>query len=291
MRFFLLSLSFLFCLKAIAQTNETEAKAAYLLAEESYSKGDQKSALRYIESAKKSLGGANSKLIYLQIQIEQELVKNKKISTDSLLALINRFENLPDYKSFNEDKVLEVAKIKLALKNELEDAKEKVVAEKGAVENTFVLFEKKYGEWKVGSTLEDLKRERPAFAAAFARKSFKKDSCHVGADGVTRIDFGGYYLNFEKTGELRSAFCTRLLFRFFGLEAQAQGKAPVKAAVESALKDLGYLPKPNIIENNDSYSETYTMESGKKKIVLKISIGRLISEAAINYSSFLFAQQ
>lgn len=270
----------------MAQTNEAEAKAAYLLAEESYSKGDQKSALRYIESAKKSLGGTNSKLIYLQIQIEQELVKNNQVSTDSLLALISRFEKLPDYKSFNEDKVLEVLKIKLALKNTLEDAKEKVISEKTSVENAFVLFEKKYGEWKVGSTLEDLKKERPAFAAAFARKSFRKDSCDVGADGVTRIDFAGYYLNFEKSGVLRSAFCKRRLFRFFGVEAQTQGKAPIKAAVESALKDLGYLPKPNIIENEDSYSETYILESGKKKIVVQISTGRLLSEAAIDYSSF-----
>ena len=60
-----------------AQTNQNEAIAAYQLAEESYEKGDYKTTLRFLESAKKKLGTSNCKLLYLQIQAETELFKTR----------------------------------------------------------------------------------------------------------------------------------------------------------------------------------------------------------------------
>lgn len=116
MRTFFIIITLLIGLTAKAQTNETEAKAAYLLAEESYGKGEYKDALTFIESAKKSLGSANSKLLYLQIQVEQELAKDNPAANNKILALISEFEKTPDIKTFNEDKILEIAKTKLKLR-------------------------------------------------------------------------------------------------------------------------------------------------------------------------------
>lgn len=103
----------------VAQTNENEAKAAYLLAEESYAKNDYKTALNYLDEAKKNLGSANSKILYLQIQVQMELFKTDRSYLNKALQSIAEIEAAPDYKDFTEEKSLEVSKIKLQLKNEL----------------------------------------------------------------------------------------------------------------------------------------------------------------------------
>lgn len=121
----ILSIFFLFGNSVYAQA-EMEAKAAYLLAEESYGKGDYQSTLRYLAQAKKSLGKSNSKILYLQIQAEMEIAKGNSQATDRLLALVAEFEGSPDIKSFNEEKILEVTKLKLVLKAQKEDLAERI---------------------------------------------------------------------------------------------------------------------------------------------------------------------
>ena len=49
---FTLSIMFFFGTSAFSQTNQTEAKAAYLLAEESYGKRDYKTALDFLKQVK-----------------------------------------------------------------------------------------------------------------------------------------------------------------------------------------------------------------------------------------------
>lgn len=48
-----------------SQVNETEAKAAYMLAEENYGKANYPVALTFLKNAKLKLGGANCKILYL----------------------------------------------------------------------------------------------------------------------------------------------------------------------------------------------------------------------------------
>ncbi len=126
-----------------AQTNANEAKAAYLLAEENYAKADYKTALNYLEEAKKSLGAANSKILYLQIQIQMELFKADRAYLNKAVQSIAEIEAAPDYKDFNEEKSLEVSKIKLQLKNELkrdEQLKEAAATKKANALKKFATF-------------------------------------------------------------------------------------------------------------------------------------------------------
>lgn len=104
-----------------AQENETEAMAAYMLAEESYASGDYASSLKFLEKAEEKLGNTNSKLLYLKIQIQSELYKNDKLYYDRIMKTISHFQVGPDINNFNQDKVLEVVKMKMAMENKMEE--------------------------------------------------------------------------------------------------------------------------------------------------------------------------
>lgn len=143
-----------------AQNNVTEAIAAFQLAEESYEKGEFKTALRFLETVKKNLGTSNCKLIYLQIQIELELYKTDRNLYDQLMKSITEFQSLPDVNSFNKDKVMEVIKTKMMLSNQHE------TETKTALETQ--VFEKEFKEfnihgWQTGDNLAELQRKYPEF--------------------------------------------------------------------------------------------------------------------------------
>lgn len=105
---------FLANLVSRAQPSATsEAKAAYLLAEEAFSASDWKSTLDYLQQCKKLMGKANSKILYLQIMTEAEIARKDPEYYEAILTSIAAFEKAPDVKQFNEDKVLEVMKLKL----------------------------------------------------------------------------------------------------------------------------------------------------------------------------------
>ncbi|SJZ98326.1 hypothetical protein [Sediminibacterium ginsengisoli] len=100
-----------------AQTNAIEAKAAYLLAEESYGKGDYKKTLEFLSQVREALGNTNCKILYLQIMATRELHAKDSANND-ILPLILQFEKSPDYPNFNEEKALEISKLKLLVKSE-----------------------------------------------------------------------------------------------------------------------------------------------------------------------------
>jgi|GEM_PF-2192573 len=155
---YLIAVLLLFNLSARSQTNATEAKAAYLLAEESYAKSDYSATLKYLESAKKSLGAANSKILYLQIQAEAEMAKTNSKLTSKVLQTIANFEAAPDVKSFNEEKVLEVLKMKLALKAKNEELAEKEKKEADVVAKGRQNFENlTYPNWPFQTSFTQLK--------------------------------------------------------------------------------------------------------------------------------------
>lgn len=100
------------------QGNPIEAKAAYLLAEECYGKGDYKCALDFLQQVRTNLGTTNCKILYLQIMATRELYTKNPNVADRVLPLVTEFEKSADYADFNEEKVLEVSKLKLLLKAE-----------------------------------------------------------------------------------------------------------------------------------------------------------------------------
>ena len=118
MKNLLLVISICFVCSVSAQTNTSEAKAAYLLAEESYGKGDYKNALEFLRTAREALGGTNCKVLYLQIMATRELYAKDSSVNSKLLPLILEFEKSADYASFNEEKSLEITKLKLLIKAE-----------------------------------------------------------------------------------------------------------------------------------------------------------------------------
>lgn len=184
----------LFIHPSFSQVNDAEARAAYLLAEEYYGKADYPTALKYIESAKKSLTRTNCKILYLQIYIEKELynqiekkltdeinahsmatlgsekyplagpIRNLIKKKESILEIIETFQNAPDLKSFNEEKITEILKIKLDTKRAIEENTLWLTQEE-KYENNF----RNYGEYnstlnfKLGQTLEDAKVKNPLF--------------------------------------------------------------------------------------------------------------------------------
>ncbi len=118
---------------SFSQTTATEAKAAYLLAEEAFTANDWKGTLGYLDECKKKIGTPNSKILYLQMMAEMELAKADSTYNDAVLKTIAAFEKAPDLKNFNEDKVLEVMKTKIRLTRMQEQAaKDKLASEERA---------------------------------------------------------------------------------------------------------------------------------------------------------------
>lgn len=157
----------------VNKTNQTEAKAAYMLAEESYDKANYPAALSYLKNAQKSLGGSNSKILYLQIQIEKEISKTQNNYRDSLIKTISAFQVAPDIKDFNEDKVLEVIKMKIELEQlvareksiitekKLEDSLRIVTDSIEKVKKLSLLF---FADgWELGQSLESAQKKIPTY--------------------------------------------------------------------------------------------------------------------------------
>lgn len=103
---------------AKAQSNPIEAKAAYLLAEESYGKGEMRNALGYLEEAISKLGTANAKILYLKVMTLKEISTTDTSVNRKLDQAIAEFEKAPDVADFNEEKTLEIVKIKMRRKKE-----------------------------------------------------------------------------------------------------------------------------------------------------------------------------
>ena len=155
---YLFFLLFMFCsLLTQAQSKDLQAKAAYMLAEESYGKGEYQSAINYLKTASENLGAPNSKILFLQIQAYAELYKTNKAFQQQLLGSIESFQAARDVKNFNEDKVLEVVKMKMALKNEIEkELAAKKAKEQQEQKKTKRFEDYSYPNWPLGVTLEEL---------------------------------------------------------------------------------------------------------------------------------------
>ncbi|HEY0667648.1 MAG TPA: hypothetical protein VGD22_05700 [Sphingobacteriaceae bacterium] len=268
----LFSIVFILSLNSFSQNNQTEAKAAYLLAEESYGKGDYKAALRYLEAAKQSYGSSNSKMLYLQIQTEIEIGKITPGNDEKILALIDEFEKLPDVGTFSEEKVLEVAKTKLTLKTQLSDAKEKAqkeVQEKLSTEGTLNAFEKDLG-WPVGASLADLQAKHPAFAKALTDRLFNKNNIKTTGAGevIYTYDMTDFYF---RNNVLKRISRNKQLFLNSGNDpGGVKGKPALKEILDNYILKYGYMPNPSILADKTSgfYSESYILQAGTKRLLV-----------------------
>jgi len=170
----------------IAQTNTNEAKAAYLLAEESYSKGDYKGAMDYLQQVKTSLGTTNCKILYLEIMVGRELYAKDLDGTGKILALIEAFEKSPDYKDFNEEKSVEISKVKLLVKAEqknLHEAKERKESEnaaRAAYEKAFGVEHNRLGPFNI--SLDELDKQKPGWEVK-KWKNYKRTNLYI-APGI-----------------------------------------------------------------------------------------------------------
>lgn len=116
---------------SFAQNNQMEAKAAYMLAEEEFNNAKYTDAIKYLDEAITKLGTANAKILYLKIMSYKALAEKDKKYNSKLLETIAAFEKAPDVADFNEEKSLEVVKLKLAIKRSEEAI---VEADKAAAE-------------------------------------------------------------------------------------------------------------------------------------------------------------
>jgi hypothetical protein len=145
-----------------AQNNANEAKAAYLLAEECYGKGDYKCALDFLQQVKTALGTANCKVLYLQIMATRELDAKDPNISGKVLTLIDEFEKSADYKDFNEEKSLEITKLKLVMRSEQKVYKAKTDSAnriKAEQEKYFFETVNKWGPY--GLNIDELDKAKP----------------------------------------------------------------------------------------------------------------------------------
>ena len=134
------------------QTHPLEAKAAYLLAEESYGRGDMRAALQYLDEAGTKLGTANAKILYLKIMTLKELSAKSPSYREQLDTTIVAFEKAPDLADFNEEKTLEIIKIKL------ERRRQKNLGDQ--LEQALLDYQTKIG-WVIGMRADSLEKSRP----------------------------------------------------------------------------------------------------------------------------------
>nr|WP_294792715.1 hypothetical protein [uncultured Mucilaginibacter sp.] len=258
----LLALSF----KTYAQA-DLEAKAAYLLAEEKYGKGDMKATLEYLDEAAGKLGSANAKILYLKIMAQRELANKDQRYLTKLDSTIALFQNSPDAKAFNEEKALEIMKIKLELKKELAripSAKDAAAMAAAGIK----LYESEHPDWPLGAPTKTIKNQHSDLFRTFT---------------VINNDQGAHYVNINATqGTSVFSFRNDRLFRYqekyFDYKdddlEHTKGKATFASVLENFRKKFGYLPIPEIVDqpqNGKLHTESYIWKDGDKTILLMVS--------------------
>lgn len=174
-----------------AQNNAMEAKAAYLLAEEEFSAGKYDAAINYLDLAVVKLGSTNAKISYLKVVILQMQAKKDDNFLPRLREAIDAFETASDYPTFNEEKKLEIIKLKLKLAR----PDVSLVQE----EDMTAIYQKYQPDgWFLGLTIEEAKTRKPDYFAK-AKMSMSKDGSVISYDlTYGELDYKTTRLEFEK---------------------------------------------------------------------------------------------
>lgn len=255
----------LFFCPLYSQVNETEAKAAYMLAEENYGKANYPMALSFLKNAKAKLGGANCKILYLQIQIESELAKTQRNYQDSLLKTITAFQSSPDIKDFNEDKVLEVVKMKMEMEQkgiEEKELREKKLADSANKEKLFREFSLTPG-WKFGQMLEEAEKKHPDF---FRRTASEKSVLFPGLKLISSKDVAdvSVYVNANKkiVGFRTNIAYSKLISKY---QDYASGKDLKMKAVDAYTQLFGFAP---VLGYTTPDGLQYIWQKNKRSVIL-----------------------
>lgn len=254
-----------------SQVNETEAKAAYMLAEENYGKANYPVALTFLKNAKTKLGGANCKILYLQIQIESELAKTQRNYRDSLWQTIAAFQTSPDIRDFNEDKVLEVVKLKLEMEQksiEEKDLKEKKVADSVSKEKIFRDFSWTTG-WEFGQSLEEAEKKHPDF---FRRTSSERSGLFPGLKLISSKDVTNVsvYVNDNKkiVGFRNNIEYPKLISKY---QDYASSKELKMKMVDTYSQLFGFSPVSGYVSPDGLQ---YTWQKNKKSVIISWMVFR-----------------
>jgi tetratricopeptide (TPR) repeat protein len=145
------------------QASAAEAKAAYLLAEEEFGAGKYTTAIAYLDQATTKLGSPNAKILYLKIMALAELSRQDEENIEPLKEAIAAFEKTPDFGAFNEDKQLEVMKLKLKLSSDGSLGKSVSALEESVYRKIGI------SGWQVGVKLEDMKTAHPDYFSRATR--------------------------------------------------------------------------------------------------------------------------
>jgi len=254
---------FLFCVfvnaVSFAQTNQVEAKAAYLLAEESYAKGDMKSTVQYLDEAGNKLGSVNAKILYLKIMAQRELANADQSYFAKLDSTIALFQKSPDVSTFNEDKVLEVAKIKLQLKKEI-DQKKIYDESRAGISGV----ERDYPDWPLGASLATLRDKHPDVFRLLDNKAYK--SYIMGNFYIIPNADNGVHNFTIVNGKLHDFIAQLYNFQNDGTE-HLKGKEAFAKLSEDFQSRLGK-QSPTITNRTDCYIEDFSWKEGAKVVIL-----------------------
>ena len=171
MKILIISIALTFSFTTLsAQTNSVEANATYMLAEEEFAAGKYAASISYLDEAAAKLRGANAKILYLKIMALTELVKTNSDSLQGLNNAISAFEKTPDFSTFNEEKQIEVMKLKMKLGREA-----KFGREISAIE-AMVYAKMQIIGWQLGNTLEEIQKAHPDYFLKAAKTQMNKET-------------------------------------------------------------------------------------------------------------------
>jgi hypothetical protein len=277
MRKLLLVLFVVFGMSSLyAQNNANEAKAAYLLAEECYGKGDYKCALDFLQQVKTALGTANCKVLYLQIMATRELDAKDPNIAAKVLPLIDEFEKSADYNDFNEEKSLEITKLKLMLRSEQKAYKAKIDSAnraKAEREKYFVDAVNKWGPY--GLTIDELDKAKPDWKVKeweiFESKKYGVQVIHQAEFIYTESSYP-----FAKMKEGASSLDKLAgivvmggkVWGYLHYEIDVRGEGyiwssdPMRKSTSSFTEKTGIQPHTNMGRSDEQFYDSYTWVNG-----------------------------
>jgi hypothetical protein len=257
-----------------AQVNAVEAKAAYLLAEENYGKGAFTAALDYINEATTKLGTANAKISYLKVMILKEMSLKDTNALVKMDTAILAFEKAPDIAGFNEEKILEITKIKLERKRNAVVENEQRKFSAAALEENMTAFQNKLG-WRIGMPVDSVVSLHKAIFDDYFKKNRRSDKkitpdavlwLSTPAPGIGRIDFKNGFL----------AAYQYYFHNIFETPSYAISRPVLKRVLDDMTNQFGYLPEPKVSSSAGTSSEgqavisQYTWKSKRAVLLLEI---------------------
>jgi hypothetical protein len=262
-----------------AQSNAIEAKAAYLLAEESYGKGDMRAALDYIGEATTKLGSANAKLSYLKIMILKEMSVKDTGALSKLDNAILEFEKAPDVADFNEEKTLEIIKIKL-------ERTQKTTAA-AAMNQQMATYQEKLG-WYIGMSIDSMiVLHKSKFDAYFKDKPKMNGKLNPNENLVFWANGNISELLGIQQGKLFTY--TRYLDIYSNETANFEHSKQAEKAIMDDLKNhFGFIPEPaattTALPEVGGSTTTYIYNWKGPEVMVQLVVYRLATKA-INTSS------